>query len=387
MRRRPLRTSVRAILLLVTLVLVAASSELGASAGTPATESDWPQPLYNAGRTNSNSVESQLGPPEVASLELVSEVRLSDQPAGTPMVVDGDFIAYVRAGTDFSEDLGFDYRLTRVDGATGKVLWRNFDSNCVHVPPHVTNDVVVAGSTGCSQSDPGGQYAVDSSTGGGRWYEFSHTRMYAVHEGRVFFAHGPYGGYDDVPLVLKAVDASTGARLWRKALTDRGDLLATGSTLYMRVGSRVVARSVFDGSVTWKVLAPSGGQLDVATPGVLYFQAGGSVIALSTVSREVLWQAPGRLDAVLRNQALLGTAAGLEARSAMTGALLWTNTSYFSVQAAADGVVYSRDQARQTIVALRASDGAFLDSVIGGTATVANGRLYVTTGRVIRGYA
>ncbi|MEX0754969.1 MAG: PQQ-binding-like beta-propeller repeat protein [Actinomycetota bacterium] len=355
-----------------------------ASAGRTSS-SDWLQPDYNSGRTNANDTEDQFGAAEAADLELISEVRFPNLPLTTPIVVDGDLVAYVKAGSNWSEDLGFGYRLTRLDGETGQVVWRWGVGHCVHLHPHITSDVVVAGSTGCSQSDPGGQSSANASTGSGGWGAF-HTNWTAVHDGRVFFAHGPWGAFDD-PLKLEALDASTGERLWRKSLRDRGDMMAAGSNLYMRIGPRIIARSIQDGTVLWKVMAPDGGALDIATPDVLFFQTASGVVAMSTSSRAVLWQAPGHLDAVLAGQAFIGTPDGLVARSVANGALQWTNPNYFGASAAADGVVYSGDSTRRTTVALRASDGAFLDSVIGGSPIVANARLYVTTGRVVRGYA
>ncbi len=353
------------------------------SAGSPPA-SDWPQPRHNAGGTNANQVEGRFGPAEAADLELVADIRFPDILSGPPAVVDGDFVAYVRAGTHWTEDSGYRWRLTRLDGEMGDVVWAGGRQTCPHLPPHVTNGVVVAGANGCSQSDPSGQFgtAFDRSTGAGGW-SVTYTPYVAVHEGRVFWALGPYGGYDD-PERLVALDAVTGQRLWRRSLRNRGSLKAAASTLYMQIGSRIVARSVQDGTVLWRMAAPGG--LDIATPDVLFFQTSTDVVAMSASSREILWQAPGRLDAVLDGQAFIGTPNGLVARSVASGALQWTNPDYLGAAIAADGVVYSHDSERRTIVAIRASDGAFLDSVIGGIPAVASGRLYVTTGRVVRSY-
>ena len=147
-----------------------------------------------------------------------------------------------------------------------------------------------------------------------------------VADGRVFVATGPDMAHPEAVPALYCYDTETGEELWRYAagsecgLTVAGDLIIVGG-----LDGVLTALNTADGSEAWSVLADEEPGFFGLSSSPLYYD---SLIYQLTPS-----------DGGLH---VYDPADGSEAWSVAFGAwnIGWTNTTYFTAPAAADGVVY-----------------------------------------------
>lgn len=186
----------------------------------------------------------------------------------------------------------------RIDAATGRVLWRFQTGGRVRASPAVAEGVVFVGSA------DGFFYAIDLSGGTLKWkYATEGTTLFsgdfgfdrrtiqssaAVADGRVFF--GARDGY------LYALDASTGALLWRfnhevswviSGPAVAGDLVFAGSS----DGRFVQAVDVATGDERWRKPTSSAWFSPVIAENIVYFgDAAGTIHAIDRASGEYAWK-------------------------------------------------------------------------------------------------
>ena len=210
----------------------------------------------------------------------------------------------------------------------------------------------------------GSMYALDASTGGLRWLYPNGPvpgTSPAVANGLVYF--GDYG-------YLYALNAGTGALIWKDSLPSSSTPTVVNGVLYVAAGP-VYAINAGTGAVVWSYpVGGSEGALAVAN-GVVY--AGSfdhNIYALDAGTGALIWKytTAGYVDsgpAVANGIVYVGGGDGdnnVYALNAATGALIWkyaTGDSIYYSPAVANGVVYVGGHDKN-LYALNASTGALL---------------------------
>lgn len=196
---------------------------------------------------------------------------------------------------------------------------------------------------------------------------------------------------------IQALDARTGARIWRSSFSANGaavsDFSYADGGLYVVAGGSgtqsLFRLSATTGSLDWESYGPYDVQQPAALGGVVYLrQAGGGILALEASTRAVLWTTlvpstdPGLLT-VSGDSVVSPFRYGLAVLDRATGTVRWTTSSGVTGDVAvADGRVlcdcFDFGRGRELVTALDLRTGAKLWSTDGpgGTPVVAGGVVY-----------
>jgi outer membrane protein assembly factor BamB len=321
-------------------------------------QTNWPQFRNGPTHRGYNTTENVLTPANVSGLDLAWSYTAGDGVTSSPAVANG--VVYV--GSD-------DHKLYAFNAATGALLWSFTTGGTVHESPAVANGRVYVGS------DDHKVYALNAATGALIWSYPTGGQVAspAVANGLVYVG----GSFDHK---VYALNAATGALIWSYTT---GDSVASSPAVangVVYIGSddhKVYALNAATGALLWSY--PTGNNYVDSAPAV----ANGVVYVSSGVWPTV--QNVHRTVALHRGAHALGPdfyAHKVYALNAVTGALLWSYTTYFpSSPAVADGVVYI-GSGDHNVYALDAVTGALLWSYTTGnyvysSPAVADGVVYI----------
>ena len=297
---------------------------------------DWPQPRFDTQNSGFNPNESVLSAETVANLTVLWKYPIQ---TGQPTVANGA----VYASSAFYQQ---ENNLFALDADTGALHWK---------------------------SDPGW-------SGGGA----------TVVNGVL------YVSTQDATVAL---NASSGALLWRYALVGGTPPLVANGVVYVScvvcAGDSVFALNADTGAPLWKYATDFYVDGDAVADGVVYVTSRNYVYALDAGTGAPLWQVPNLLSwdppAVAKGLVYLDSGADIYALNAGTGAFIWkynTGNPISAPPAVANGVVYVTSY--ETLFALDAGTGAMLwktqfNYLVLLSPVVANGLVFV--GSEIRAYA
>lgn len=259
-------------------------------------------------------------------------------------------------------------------------------------------------------------YAFDASNGAIIWdYRDNSSHIegpFAVADGLVFFSAG--SGQTGVNYV-KALNAKNGALIW--TYTTEGEISAptvSNGIVYINkrstIGSIIYALNATNGNKIWE--APGSGTLPIVQNGILYAgamsdgpNAKGEFIpsyamnALNASNGKWLWNFTTEYwvstPAVFEGTVFFTADSNIYALNAITGAKIWNYTTphtprtdgigdSFTTESTSPavnhGIVYIYSVRAETLLALKASNGAQLwnyTHAVGDPPTVANGIIYV----------
>jgi glucose dehydrogenase len=262
----------------------------------------------------------------------------------------------------------------------------------------ITSGIAIVGDVVYATSDDGTLHALRLGTGEAIWSYAPGSgpaNTPAIFDGRVVVR--------DADGSLIAVDAQTGAELWRRdGASYAADPTFDESAIYVgSEGGSLEALDPTSGAVRWTVALATG--VDLRSPavadGTVYVATGdGDVVAVVAATGEVAWRVPtGSQDlataVVADGVVYVGIRGGgpgyLSAFESMTGAQLWTVPEPDFSPSVADGVVFSSGQGG--VDARSASTGTVLWHVdVEGLArpgAVADGVVYVAADEEHRLYA
>jgi outer membrane protein assembly factor BamB len=339
---------------------------LAVAAPAVAVPGDWWQFGYTAANTRFNPNETTINEGNVG--RLVVGARHSFTPEdeiqhsiGGVVVANG--LAYVQAWDEnaFPRLLAY-----RTDSFQSAAVWRNQEgSTCGNRSPTVHLEIVFVASIACRPSSQnGGVFAYDGAGGQLLWS----------------FTFDPAGGVDTVG--------------------DAGNVAATNGVVYFRTYDSLLggdpdrndnnlwALDARTGAVRWHVQGDLGAYFGdpAIAGGRVFVSAGGRLQARSAATGALLWSRPGAVEAppavtggVVYSTGLENGAWNLFARSVDTGALRWKRAlSSNAGLAVAGGRVLAA-----TSAGLRAFDAATgtprwsVAAAVAGYPAVANGLVYV----------
>lgn len=384
----------RAVRTAVTGVLVGSLvATTGASPATAAPASvSWAQEGYGPGNTGYNPRERVITAATVGRLDyrwsILSPVVPRSCPRQAPPVVAGGrlFLADQRGFGAYS-------------AGTGRRIWRHgFSDPGDAVTPTlavVGNILLVASSSCASVSDPDGDLtAYDAATGVVRWSRHRDAPMYRmVVDGDVIAVGGADAGAD----VVSAYRLGDGAELWNRdgarltaGVSARGRLLLTRAD-----HSGTDAVSIATGAVRWSTTKEwSPVAADLTGQRFFVTDPAGALLAVDAATGAVRWTATGAGGAVAVTADRVYAANGehLVALRADNGGPVWDQDMYGTVgrPIVAGSILYVTVGDRyleildpgtgETVV----YDWQIVDVV--DHAVVVDGRLYVTSGRVLDTY-
>jgi outer membrane protein assembly factor BamB len=382
-RRRAAVTATAGVLAAVLGVLLAGP------ASAAATTTVWRTDGYGPGNTGYNPVETTVHTANVGTLNqrwsIVSPVVRNSCAQQSPPVVAG--------GKLYLTDQG---GVAAYHAGTGARVWSyRFPDPVDTLTPRLTvlGSRLLVAMTGClSQSDPDGELrTLDANTGAPLWLARRDAPMYVMVVDKDVVA---VSGQDVGEPEVTGYRVSDGAQLWTRRATLPRPVSGNGRLLLTRDGGSDLV-DIRTGSVlwsttaTWSVLAagPTGGPLYAAGPA-------GELARMNAVTGAVDWSVPGAAAQLAVDGPRLYVAQGgtLVARDAVTGGELWRREygSQLGKPVVAGGVVYATVSG-SGVYPLNAATGAALDDNppydgAVGHPVVVNGRLYVTTGRLLDAY-
>jgi outer membrane protein assembly factor BamB len=347
--------------ILRSLAAAAVAVLLAAGPAAAATHPDqWLQPNHDAGRTRANLGESILTPSTVKAGLTVSTVELGlSNTYATPVVEGGSFYAMSNAWD------GVNGRLYRYDLATHDPVWR-VDTECADAPMPA-GAALLEGSTCGSTYRP--QLQALNTTDGSLRYSAGLLPKF-INRGLAYLNAPPK--YLHPKNEVTAVDASTGAVLWRAPTPSEGlgyPLLAAGNTLYVGRVDSIAAWNAETGALRWSRQWPADPHYPTAAePHALYVRYfNGKHLRMKRIdpaTGEDVWD-----RVVYGTLALTPTVIyqvvphGMRARDAKTGDLLWRSTGADGVRLGAPvyaaGVVWASSSSGY-MYAFDATDGSFI---------------------------
>jgi outer membrane protein assembly factor BamB len=230
-----------------------------------------------------------------------------------------------------------------------------------------------------------------------------------VSNGVMYFGQG-FNGFDNSPFELYALNADTGAFLWKHETEPIfGSPAVANGMVYVIDADYLSALNADTGALIWQYDVPGQGQYGSPTVvnNVVYFTSSfpsGNVYALNATTGSLLWTYPlagGTPASPAVVDGLLYISAGpsiVYALNATSGALVWKKQFGSNIgpsatlggtqggQSVANGVLYVavvRTGQKYDLYALNASTGAFLwrtslgVMLFGETPAVANGKVYI----------
>jgi outer membrane protein assembly factor BamB len=363
-------------------------SPAGASAVTTTV---WRTDGYGPGNTGYNPIETAVNTGTVASLSqawsVVSPVVRNSCSQQSPPVVANNRLYLADQGG-----------IAAYDATTGARAWSyRFAAPDDEVTPRLTvlGSRLFAAMNGCrSVSDPDGELvAFDALTGDVLWRvsRDAPAGVMVVDKDVVVVS-----GQDVGEPVVTAYRIADGVPLWSRVATLSRPVSANGRLLLTRfeaAGSDLVdirtGAVLWSSPTTWSVLAsgPAGGPLFAAGPG-------GELVRLDVETGAVAWSEPAAAGQLGTDGARLYVTQGsqLVTRDAATGSQLWRRafSAPLGKPVVAGGVVYATVSGHG-VHPLSAVTGEALDGDppydgAVGHPVVVNGRLYVTTGRLLDAY-
>ncbi|HPF90109.1 MAG TPA: PQQ-binding-like beta-propeller repeat protein [Flavobacteriales bacterium] len=254
-----------------------------------------------------------------------SQVWTGTDPDGmSPFYADGVIYFATRSGT-----------IRARDAATGSSLWTFSAGAGLYSSPTVVGNTLYCGSGSANPR----MLALDKTTGTLLWEHNTSIDINTspcVADGKVFF------GTDDQ--VLRALDATTGDQLWEITVDDCADLYrsptAGNGIVYIQACSELHAVDMNTGTDVWSmpIVSGGGGNDPYLYNGKLYVGgnlASGWFHCLDAQTGSVIWSLEGSgfgtpADyCVAANDVLFihrdAAPKTMEARNALTGALIWTS--------------------------------------------------------------
>jgi len=186
---------------------------------------------------------------------------------------------------------------------------------------------------------------------------------------------------------LNAVDAATGALLWKKTIGAAGSPCYSNGVVYVSLGRNMYALNATTGKAIWKVAVTHGVSVPpVVANGLLYFDSQDrNVYALNIATGALVWKyATGsqvfNFPVVANGVVYVGSQDRyLYALNATTGTLVWKYglRAYPVGEAVVNGVVYAATT--NSVAAIDAVAGTLIwqDAYNTGGISVANGVAYV----------
>jgi outer membrane protein assembly factor BamB len=349
----------------------------------------WRTDGYGPGNTGYNPVETAIHTGSVATLtqrwSIVSPVVRNSCAQQSPPVASG--------GKLYLTDQG---GIAAYHAGTGARVWSyRFPDAVDELTPRLTvlGSRLIVAFTGClSQSDPDGELrAFDAETGAPLWLARRDAPMHVMVVDKDVVA---VSGQDVGEPEVTGYRVSDGVQVWTRQATLPRPVSANGRLLLTRDGGSDLI-DIRTGSVLWSttlpwsVLAagPTGGPLYAAGPA-------GELARINAASAVVDWSVPGGAAQLAVDGPRLYVAQGgtLVTRDAVTGGQLWSREygAQLGKPVVAGGVVYATVSGRM-VHPLNAATGDVLDDNAPydgavGHPVVVNGRLYVTTGRLLDAY-
>jgi outer membrane protein assembly factor BamB len=242
---------------------------------------NWPQYHFDPNHSGCSPYESLLSINTVRNLVLKLKFVTSGEIFASPVVANG--IAYTASGSG---------DLYAVSVNTGEFLWGLWAFASIQASPVVSNGVVYVGSF---DGYPDNLFALNARTGDVLW-QYETTTGQIQGDGALAVSNGVL--YVGTNLGLEALDATTGALLWKETSL--------------------------------------GGARPTVSNGMVYIAAGirqGIVYALDAGTGKVIWSSStgyypfACTPVVVNNMVYVGTSENhVVAMDAKTGATLWTST-------------------------------------------------------------
>jgi len=357
----------------LTVALAVSFVALPASAQRPA-PGDWREFRFDNRHTGYNRFETVLSPSNVAGLQEKWESEAYAFEFSSPVVSNGT--VYIAADSP--------YGVSAIDAATGTVRWSHKTVDPATSSPTVAGKLVYVGTTH-------GIMALKVTTGKQLWYLHTPAVIAAAT-----VAHGVVYASSNV---LSAIDAATGALLWRAPGAYFGSSPAVAKdVLYVGSERGLSAIDPTTGSTIWYFETDDPVSSPAVLHGVVYFECNdGTIRALNASTGALIWSRPLTTDGNDNSYASPAVARGvvyaamgdgrLWALNATTGEVRWSRQTYASLEsspAVANGVVYvGCPGITDAVCARRASTGALLwefdthwaDGAFSSPA-VTDGRLY-----------
>lgn len=354
-----------------------------------ATATVWRTDGYGPGNTGYNPVETAIHTGSVGTLaqrwSIVSPVVRNSCAQQSPPVVAG--------GRLYLTDQG---GIAAYHAGTGARLWSyRFPEPADSLTPRLTvvGSRLIVAFTGClSQSDPDGELrAFDAATGAPLWLARRDAPMHVMVVDKDVVA---VSGQDVGEPEVTGYRVSDGVQVWTRRATLPRPVSANGRLLLTRDGGSDLV-DIRTGSVLWSTTATWSVLAAGPTGGPLYaVGAAGELARISAVTAAVDWTVPGAAGQLAVDGPRLYVAQGgtLVARDAVTGGQLWSREygAPLGKPVVAAGVLYATVSGR-AVHPLNAATGDLLDDDppydgAVGHPVVVNGRLYVTTGRLLDAY-
>jgi outer membrane protein assembly factor BamB len=387
------------------LVVASCLSGVIALAGAPAYATDWTQFHFSAAQRGANPFETVLTPATVGGLDKRWTARWFQPPDPFCDVCTGSYRA-IRGVTPLQVGdmsiVAFSYGGVRAyDSATGALRWSYYlgEGCCESVNNIAEANGVVYLPFGSDdhQNTSGGFVAIDGATGHALWgrgLNDSEPGGPVVAAGAVYTSGGDK---------LYALDAATGATLWRRRpwslLCGACGLPtpAVGGGLVVIATSGLHAYSAASGTLAWK-RSDCGGSTPALSGGAIYTSQG---CKLDLSTGRLIWKrsiapsgfvggSPAVANGMVFHHAFDdydSESSVIEARNAESGRLLWKRFAGVDARgvtspSVAGGVVYMASDG--SIRAYRATSGAllwrhFLYGAVLATPSIANGQLEIGT--------
>lgn len=343
---------------------------------------NWPQLQYDSGHSGCNPYETILSTSTVGALaqKWMARGESSSIAFSSPVVADG--VLYVAEYSDIFH-LG---EVIALNANTGGGLWSfesTVDTDFTFSSPAVANGVVYVG---CKDRN---LYAVDAKTGVLLWsYATGATVSTPAVAGGVVYATSDQ---------TYALNASTGALIWKTPVASSWAPAVVGNTVYVSA-DQVYALNASTGALIWKTPISASA---LAVVGNVVYVSSGQVYALNAGTGALIWQYPVvsvTTPAIATGRVYVaGQDATVYALNASTGAFLWKYAAQDDrvfAPVVANGVVYATSSPiipnYSHLDALDAKTGALLsvrvlDGEDGTSAAVANGVVYVSQGGFYNG--
>jgi outer membrane protein assembly factor BamB len=388
----------RKSLLPLGLLAGALTVSIASPAMAKAAPSSWAQDGYGPGNTGDNPAEHTITSANVASLRyrwslLSPVVRGSCMAQSPPVVADGRLFLPDQAG------------IGAYNAVTGTRLWRR----AVKWPgDQETPKLAVIGSTllaaadTCgSVSDPDGDLtAYNAATGATRWTLHRDAPIYQMVVERNVVVLGGGDAGDDV---VSAYRLSDGKQLWTRSGAELGSSVSAGGRLLLTKADHTgaFAADLVTGKVLWSVTAQwSVLAADLGAKRFFAADPGGRLFAVNAATGAVQWSVDGAgglnggLAQVAADAARIYASQGehLIALRLGDGEKVWDRDLFGEVgrPVVAGDVVYVTAE-DQPLTMLEPSTGNVVDdsSPIAdgyGHPVIVDGRLYVTSGRLLDAY-
>jgi outer membrane protein assembly factor BamB len=374
------------------LVVLLSGLLIGPSAAGAVATTTWRTDGYGPGNTGYNPIETTISADTVGTLaqrwSVISPIVRDSCSRQSPPVVANNKIYLTDQGG-----------IAAYDAATGARVWSHrFTTPADEVTPRLTvvGTRLIAALNSCvSVSDPDGDLmSFDANTGAQQWRVSRDAPMTTLVVDKDVVV---VSGQDVGDPAVTAYRITDGAQLWTQTATLPRPVSANGRLLlsrYEAAGSDLVdirtGAVIWSSPTSWTVLAagPAGGPLFAAGPA-------GELARINVETGAVGWTQAGAAGQVSTDGARLYVAQGTQiiARDAATGGELWRHvyTVQLGKPVVAAGVLYVTASGARVHV-LNPATGAVLDESapyegVVGHPVVVNGRLYVTTGRLLDAYS